>query len=160
MGVTCQINVKKSAKGFYYPGEIIRGAVKYIIDEETAFTSILLSLKGKGNVNWSEPGDDSKIYFTNSEVYVAIHNDLLNNKSLTGVNLKPGLNTSKFCFNVPNNVPSSYKNSNCKIAYYIEMKFVKQGIFNSVKKFKSYLTIISPIQDIVSESLNNTTNKS
>lgn len=146
MGISCQINLSKTPEGLYRPGGEVNGVIKYIIDKETVFTNIVISFKGKGEVNWSVPGDDSKIYYSNFEEYVTVNNSLTNNVIEERTLVTPGMYIESFNFTLPTDIPSSYTDSNCKITYYVSVKFTKIGVFNNKKKFKAMLNVKSLVK--------------
>lgn len=73
---------------------------------------------------------------------------ILDKKGANSVIVPQGTYEEKFHFILPMNIPPSYKDQHCEIAYKLKLKFVKASSFKSVKKF--YATV--PVQGTTNSS--------
>lgn len=146
MGLSCEIIVFKAAE--CKPGDEINGGVKYTVDEETVFKRIILSLKGTGHLRIRDHSKNLSPVFVSKESYVDI--DLQrHDKEIIG----PGCHEFKFKFLLPDHIPPSfaYKSNtedysiNCRINYYLRVKFEKCGVLKLAKKFKKEIYVKSAI---------------
>lgn len=143
MGISCELNLNRPPNGVFRPGDVVRGAVKYAVDEDMLCSEVVLSLKGKGKVHWTEGSAESRVPYSGEEEYVTIHNNL-HETSDENTLVRIGSYQVSFEFLLPKNIPSSFKDSICKIKYYIRIKFVRPGLKFS-KKFRSSFTVVNHV---------------
>lgn len=153
MGVMCRIMIQRPRENVHTAGGAVLGTVQYSIDEPTEYKDIKLCLIGKGECTWSESrqrhgrrGGTNRKYFKGTEVYVATYISILNkHPGLTAIIL-PGTYEYNFRFMLPDNIPPSFKNSTCTIAYQIKIKFKKQAFFSINKQFTADLTVYGSVE--------------
>ncbi|CAH0400818.1 unnamed protein product [Chilo suppressalis] len=150
MGIFCKIGVVED-KNELTPGSVVSGAIKYAFDKDTVVKRIVISLKGRGHLcitNHSETGSSqSSSSDTMSELYVSIENVILND--ISGEHLENGEYDTPFNFLLPENIPGSLKyeetglstDIECKIAYFIRIKFEVIGFLKFNKKFEKEINI-------------------
>lgn len=141
MSLSCEINVTNPNDGIFRPGGSIYGIIKYQIYDPTQFSRITISLKGKGVLDIA--GSYKRKCFEN---YVDIDQVIQQGD----INLDIGIYEAPFCFQLPSNIPPSfeccetcqrYKVKNCRIFYYIRIKFDKLLKFQSGKRFKKDIIV-------------------
>ncbi|GBP60111.1 Arrestin domain-containing protein 17 [Eumeta japonica] len=123
MGVHCQIYLERPPEGVYRPGYAVGGVVKYAINEDTPYRDITVSLLGKGDCDWSEGAGDSH---TEEERLV-----------------KKGVYSHPFRFELPSNIPPSYKDHYCSITYCVKLAFERKGLFKFNKTFRTKIPVVS-----------------
>ncbi|XP_050561983.1 arrestin domain-containing protein 2-like [Spodoptera frugiperda] len=121
MAVSCEILIARTEDDVFKPGDLVTGTIKYYIDEPTKFEGISMNFLGNGNCWWTKT-EGGAINVGNSETYV--------NQSICFYTGKSGEELSgtyeyPFQFLLPINIPSSYKDGNCVIAYKIIVTFVR-----------------------------------
>uniref|UniRef100_A0A2H1VCY6 SFRICE_020017 n=1 Tax=Spodoptera frugiperda TaxID=7108 RepID=A0A2H1VCY6_SPOFR len=121
MAVSCEILIARTEDDVFKPGDLVTGTIKYFIDEPTKFEGISMNFLGNGNCWWTKT-EGGAISVGNSETYV--------NKTISFYTGKSGEELSgayeyPFQFLLPINIPSSYKDGNCVIAYKIIVTFVR-----------------------------------
>lgn len=146
MGVICQIYLQRPPDGKYRPGSVVSGTVKYVIDKDTTYKDITVSLIGKGKCSWSESRTDGKTddTYTGTEDLVSIHTKLLQ-KKVNLVTLPAGAYSHPFHFIFPSNIPASYKDNVCTIQYQVVLKFERPGLLNFTKTFRTELPVVSTV---------------
>lgn len=141
MSLSCEINVTNPSDGIFKPGDSIYGVIKYQIYDPTQFSRITVSLKGKGVLEIA--GSYKRKCFEN---YLDI-DEVIQQGDIT---LAIGTYEAPFCFQLPSNIPPSfqccetcqrYKVKNCRIFYYIRIKFDKLLKFQSGKRFKKDIIV-------------------
>lgn len=111
--------------------------MKYIIDKPIEIISIILSLQGKGLCFWVPVTANTK--YTESENYIDQRMDLLDTKEVEAVIIPRGTCEKPFCFVLPEEIASSYKDFRCFISFFIQLEFVESNPMWLTKKF--YLDI-------------------
>lgn len=149
MGIFCEIRLCKPADSRYVfqPGGIVSGEIRYYLDQEYEFTSIIVSLKGAGKLSFEDEDDQST--YSNEEKYVDIDNITYKNEK--NKSLPVGQYETPFSFQLPYNIPSSldYKNVTsrydvrCIIKYYVRIKFERPGRLYANKHYKKEINVIS-----------------
>lgn len=141
MSLSCEINVTNPSDGIFKPGDSVYGVIKYQIYDPTQFSRITVSLKGKGVLEIE--GNYKRKCIEN---YLDIDEVIQQGD----INLAIGIYEAPFCFQLPFNIPSSfqccetcqrYKVKNCRIFYYIRIKFDKLLKFQSGMRFKKDITV-------------------
>ncbi|KAJ8730541.1 hypothetical protein PYW08_001954 [Mythimna loreyi] len=136
MVVTCQILLEKSKEGVFRAGQPVVGTLKYNVEKPTKFKSIDISLRGKGKCEWSETVSNTTIYYSNTEDYVNISKNLLiDEKEISGAYEHP------FEFFLPEDIPTSMKNTTCNIRYRVVVLFVKDSFFGTKYKFDAEVLV-------------------
>lgn len=133
MALTCAIYLTNNTNGVYRAGQLVQGAVKYAIDESTEFTSVTLSLRGKGLCWWFTLFPGMGTMYTGSQDFVNQSIDLLQARKNETAVIAAGAYEKPFCFKLPDVSPSTFKDSRCFIAYFIELKFVKSNFMSFSK---------------------------
>lgn len=121
MAVSCEILIARTEDDVFKPGDLVTGTIKYYIEEPTKFEGISMNFLGNGNCWWTKT-EGGAMSVGNSETYV--------NQSICFYTGKSGEELSgayeyPFQFLLPINIPSSYKDGNCVIAYKIIVTFVR-----------------------------------
>lgn len=149
MGVACQILIHKKKEGVHKGGQAVTGIVRYAIDKPTEYKAVTLSLLGTGKCSWTEcRGNNVYETFTGLEFYIIIHKDLLNKKTETAT-IDIGSYEYPFTFQLPEDLPSSFKNDTCTIAYHIQVKFEKSTFFSINKTFTTEIPVYGLMEPIV-----------
>lgn len=145
MGVICQIFLQRPPDGIYKPGSLVTGTVKYIIDKETIFKGIVVSLIGEGKCSWSESRTDGKTddNYCGTEGIFSIMK--LCNMKLENTTLSPGQYSSPFKFLLPKGIPPSYEDSYSNITYNIISKLERPGLFKLTKTFKAEIPVVCTV---------------
>ncbi|GBP27333.1 Arrestin domain-containing protein 5 [Eumeta japonica] len=138
MRISCEIHLQKPPDSLYEPGGVVSGAVKYTIYEDAYFEDIVACLRGKGRCRWTEGRDSSRRTYHGHEDYLRLRSSLLYKKdSDEEVPVGAGAYTHRFQFVLPSDIPSSYKDYFCTICYYVKIKFVRKGLLNFNKSFRT-----------------------
>lgn len=141
MSLSCEINVTNPSDGIFRPGDSVYGVIKYQIYDPTQYSRITVSLKGKGVLDIA--GNYKRKCIEN---YMDIDEVIQQGD----INLAIGTYEAPFCFQLPFNIPPSfecsetcqrYKVKNCRISYYIRIKFDKLLKFQSGKRFKKDIAV-------------------
>lgn len=141
MSLSCEINVTNPSDGIFRPGDCVYGVIKYQIYDPTQYSRITVSLKGKGVLDIAGNYKRKCI-----EKYVDIDEVIQQGD----INLAIGTYKAPFCFQLPFNIPPSfkccetcqrYKVKNCRILYYIRIKFDKLLKFQSGKRFNKDIIV-------------------
>ncbi|KAJ8721240.1 hypothetical protein PYW07_002015 [Mythimna separata] len=148
MVVTCQILLQKSKEGVFRSGQPVIGTLKYNIDKPTKFTSIDISLRGKGKCEWTETYSNTTRYYSNTEEYVNIFKNLL-----TDQNDVSGTYEHPFEFYLPENIPTSMKNTTCKIEYRVVVTFVRDNFLKTKYKFDAEVLVYGYVSPCSPEPL-------
>lgn len=152
MGVKGLILLQRSQAGAFRAGQPLKGILKYSLDKPTKFTSIDISLVGKGKCQWSETdADDSTTYYSNKEDYVKIIKNVLAGR--TNQKIEAGTYECLFELFLPENIPTSFKNKICTIAYKIIATFVKDNFFGTKDKFEEEVTVYGYVDPCSPEPL-------
>lgn len=151
MGIFCQINLNKPPDGAFYSGEVVSGIIKYALDEPMEIEKITISLKGMGHLRLTERTNQKNRRHTygSDEVYVDIDEIIQEGK----FKVLPGSYDLKFSFRLPQNLPPTFEfykhipryGVNCKIKYYVRIKFDRPGWFAFAKHFRKEITVASTI---------------
>lgn len=150
MGVTCQILLDKKPEGIHRAGQTVTGSVKYAVDKQTAYKAVTLSLLGTGNCSWRETDSNKKsTTYSGSEEYITIHVDLLQKVQESGLLDTGTVYEYPFEFHLPENLPSSFKNHTCTIAYRIQLKFEKPEFFSINKVFSTEIPVYGYVEPTV-----------
>ncbi|XP_059055583.1 arrestin domain-containing protein 17-like [Achroia grisella] len=145
MGIFCLINVSKDGNDEFVAEDIVSGLIKYAVDENTTFKKITVSLKGIGRIRIINRQTKECPEFTTKEEYVDIDNVIVDNE----VTLPIGEYETKFSFELPKDIPSSFAYCSsesdyyikCKIYYYIRIKFDRPGILKLPVRYKKVFTV-------------------
>lgn len=121
MAVSCEILITRTEDDVFKPGDLVTGTIKYYIDEPSKFEGISMNFLGNGNCWWTKT-EGGAMSVGNSETYVNQTISFYTGKS--GEELS-GTYEYPFQFLLPINIPSSYKDGNCVIAYKIIVTFVR-----------------------------------
>ncbi|XP_073967403.1 uncharacterized protein [Choristoneura fumiferana] len=154
MGIKCEISLCPSDdnKYEYKSGSTVSGAIKYYLDEEYEFSTIVVSLKGQGRLYFEDKHkkrNDRMHTYGNKETYVDIDNVIYKNES--GKPLVAGEYETPFSLLLPHDVPGSLdytKNTGgyycrCYIKYYVRIKFERPGLLNMNRHFKKEIQVAS-----------------
>lgn len=161
MGVHCEISLFKPMDGVYKPGTIVSGHIKYAVDKVTEFTKITVSLKGLSLLRIQERrvvhnGKRTEThYVTHVNNEVIVDNDTVVKSENFAMNI--GSEEMHFHFKLPVNIPPSLKyskyqgneNIHCSILYYVRIKFDRPGFFNTAKRFKKEIPVVSGILPVL-----------
>lgn len=147
MGVFCEINFNKTPNDVYISGKTVSGIIKYAINEETVFSKITISLKGRGTLKLKHP--EEKAIREVKEDYINFHEVKERNKELKPI----GSYQIPFNFVLPKCIPQTveyFKETldykvKCKITYFIKIKFERPGLFKFSKSFKREIIVVSGI---------------
>lgn len=154
MGIKCEISLCPSAEKTYeyQSGSTVSGAIKYYLDEEYEFSTIVVSLKGQGRLYFEDKHQKRNNHmhtYSNKEVYVDIDNFIFKNES--GKPFVAGEYETPFSLLLPHDVPASLdytKNTGgyycrCTIRYYVRIKFERPGLLNMNRHFKKEIQVAS-----------------
>ena len=103
----------------YSPGSTITGSLTIEVDKPKNYKSLDVCLLGKGKVEWSEGGGDSRITYSSSEVYVNKKLTLWRSEDSPEGTFPVGRYTYQFQFVLPTTCPSSYSSGIGSISYEI-----------------------------------------
>lgn len=147
MGVFAQILINRPRRG-HRAGTPVTGVVRYIVDEPGRYKDIILSLIGKGKCEWSERHGKTTVYYSGKEVFTEQHLSIHQKGPEDAFILPIGTYERPFTFVLPNNIPSSFKNKTCTIAYKLVLKFERPGFFSIHKKFHTEIKVIGDVHPI------------
>lgn len=150
MRIECEINLNKTSDAVYKPGKPVSGIISYKVNKRTTFTKIIVSLKGMSYTKITNSLNIG-IIRVHEETLVDFDTVITDKDKLFLVPL--GSQTVQFYFVLPPNLPSSFEyndtvmleNIDCKIHYYVRIKFIRAGAFEFVKRFKKVLLLESNI---------------
>lgn len=158
MEVACQIFIQTPRDGVHKAGRPVRGSVRYTVEGPTEFQDIILSLVGKGKCSWTEThsnvGNNRRqrsVTYEGTEVILSNYMSIVTKKPGFTAFLPAGTYEYQFKFELPKNIPSSFKNSTCTIAYRIGLKFIKPNLFSCSKKFTTAINVIGFVKFVSPE---------
>lgn len=148
MKIECEINLNKTLDAVYKPGKPVSGIISYNVNEQTTFTKIIVSLKGTSYTKITNSLNRGIVH-VHEETLVDIDNVITDKDKL----IPFGTQSVQFYFVLPPNLPPSFKyndtvmleNIDCKIHYYVRIKFIRAGTFEFAKRFKKVLLLESNI---------------
>lgn len=151
MGITCEISLVRPENGSFTSGSTVSGAIRYILNKDEILDKITISLKGNGVLRMKTRNRSNNKKYKNKEEYVDIDHVIHSNEK--NAPLSRGLYETQFSFTLPLNIPSSMKYVNdtlkyrvdCKILYYIRIKFERPGFLQFDKRFKKNITVVSRV---------------
>ncbi|KAK3592256.1 hypothetical protein CHS0354_032950 [Potamilus streckersoni] len=132
-----------NGRGVYVPGQTVDGHVKVSVTDSTKIEEINLQWLGHAIVSWSEgTGDDSTSY-SDKETYFDTKMLLLEKKPYQHKNLKllPGVYMYPFGFQLPLDIPNSYRGFSGFVNYEVTVTVVRPWAFNVSKRVP--FTVIS-----------------
>lgn len=169
MGVTCEIHLDKPEEGYFRPGSVLTGSIKYTLSKDTVFNSITVTIKGKAkctfpnkdpinhnhphhnhhqNPHYNPPRPQN---FVGNEDILVLNSVIPTNE--TGV-IEAGEHKASFNFTLPNNIPPSYAFQNfqysANIKYYLRIKFSEPNLFKFAKRFRKEIVIAPTVLSNVS----------
>lgn len=151
MGIFCEINLSSDDGTYtFQAGSTISGTIRYSLEKAYDFSAITVSLKGRGELYFEDlvaKRRDRMYEHFSDEEYVDIDQIIYSND--TGP-LAAGQYEAKFNFELPLEIPPSLSYSKdtidfyveCKIKYYLRIKFERPGLFNINKHFKKKIHVI------------------
>lgn len=130
------------------------GTVRYILDDDIVFNKITISLNGQGNlaIQNMRKKDDADGIITDEESYVSDDIIVLNDER--GHVLPIGSYDTQFCFQLPLNIPPSFKylktdnnhTIRCRISYYLQIEF--EGPEGN-KRFKTEIKVSPGVDPVL-----------
>ncbi|CAB3238734.1 unnamed protein product [Arctia plantaginis] len=142
MGLGYQIILTQNKDGIFRSGETVYGVLRCVINKPKKYQFINVSLKGIGKCSWTESCVLSKsnhsTFYHGKEKYVSLHKTLLpkiENSMLAGVHDLP------FQFQLPPDLPSSFKDKICKIKYKVVAEISNAGFFGCTKKVEAEIQV-------------------
>ncbi|KAH9635415.1 hypothetical protein HF086_006655 [Spodoptera exigua] len=158
MGVMCQILLDPTENGIYRAGGLVTGTLKYFIDKPTQYRRISMVLIGKGKCIWTEHSNRSTrnrarttntIYYTNNEDYT----NQMTNINLGKEQFISGAFEYPFQFQLPINIPPSFKDQICTIEYKLTVSFLKTNSMTPQREFDVEIPVTSYVMSFSLEPL-------
>ncbi|XP_022814793.1 uncharacterized protein LOC111348417 [Spodoptera litura] len=155
MGVTCQILLNPIENGVYKAGDPVTGTLKYFIDIPTQYSRITMALTGRGKCLWTEYSNRSNsnfnnvIYHSNSEDYT----NLMMSVNLNKDEFISGAFEYPFQFELPINIPPTFKDPICTIEYKLTVLFVIGNSIIPQREFEVEIPVTSYVVSFSSEPL-------
>lgn len=142
MGLEYQIILTQNNDGIFRSGETVYGVLRCVMNKPKKFQFINVSLKGKGKCSWTEScilskSNNSTLYH-GKEKYVSLHKILL---TKTENSILAGVHDLPFQFQLPPDLPSSFKDKICRIKYKVVAEISKAGFFGYTKKIEAEIQV-------------------
>ncbi|KAF9423142.1 hypothetical protein HW555_001446 [Spodoptera exigua] len=144
--------------GIYRAGGLVTGTLKYFIDKPTQYRRISMVLIGKGKCIWTEHSNRSTrnrarttntIYYTNNED----HTNQMTNINLGKEQFISGAFEYPFQFQLPINIPPSFKDQICTIEYKLTVSFLKTNSMTPQREFDVEIPVTSYVMSFSLEPL-------
>lgn len=160
MCVTCDIIIQNTTEGVFKAGQTVTGFVKYVVDQPTEYKSIVLSLVGKAECEFTRTGlgpdlQTQTLHENGDESFVNRWINILQNKEGQTITLPKGTYEHPFEFILPMNIPTSYKHKahmlsdySCKVSYNIQMKFDFPSFFSRKKIIEKEVIVYGNVNAI------------
>ncbi|CAB3235191.1 unnamed protein product [Arctia plantaginis] len=148
MVIKCQILLRPTHNNIYTSGQMVPGTLRYSIDQPTIFKSITIFFTGK--LKGKKTKEESR-HLIKKEDLVFMHENVLQERH---VYLNTGEYEHAFIFQLPEELPSTYRSKMCTISYKILVEFKRPGLFHSNR----LVNIEIPVYGTVKPSLEHRTN--
>ena len=132
----------------YSPGSVVEGSIVVSVDRPKDYDKIIVTLCGTAKVEWTESRNKSSITYTNSETYVDAEVVVWKADNPFGSKLKLpiGEHNFPFSFQLPQNIPSSFKTASAaiytgQIRYKVVARIVQSGLMKLNHMIRARLTV-------------------
>ncbi|XP_065224217.1 arrestin domain-containing protein 1-like isoform X2 [Planococcus citri] len=136
----------------YYPGEMVSGRVRLVVDSAKKIRAVDFKLKGKAECKWDEQetyrdregrSRSRKVCRKSSETYVKTEQCLVGGKDK--FKLAAGEHIYPFCVTLPICAPASFSGSYGGVSYYARVKIDITKNKSSDKKERTYFNVLDPL---------------
>ncbi len=131
----------------YSPRSIVQGQLIVSVDKPKKYHSIVVKLRGKAKVHWTESQGKRTVHYRNSETYVRVHTTVWELENSPTGDLPIGEHHFPFSFQLPQNAPPSFKGDFGRVRYKVKGKIIQSGVINTIIKSKHAVKVCLNVKD-------------